>query len=282
MLLSNRSCLHADCAFRSASSSLRTGPLLRGAGGSLRRLVGRSVLSQCRYAIGWSNGSTEVTPAACPRTTCRRALAGVPAVIRPIHRPDVGERWFSPGSEEYPKLAFVARFSPEKGLEDFLGVAELLADRLDVRVAIAGGESSDPLLNGWIASRCWARAHGVLGRAQVAELLAAADVLVCPSRTLARVKEQFGKAPLEAMAVGTPVFAYDCGALEEGVGDGGVVVDEGSRIALADELERYFRSSEETQRQLSDRARVAASHFTDAALAERLTRLWSDVLAGRV
>ncbi len=180
--------------------------------------------------------------------------------------------------DDHAKLAFVGRFSPEKGIEDFLNVVEMLADRLAVRVAIAGGESSDPSLNAWQTS------HPGLGRTVFLTDLkfGATDGrgrTRLSRRTTGTVKEQFGKAPLEAMAVGTPVFAYNCGALKEVVRDGGIVVDEGARMTLVDELERYFRSSPETQRQLTDQALVSASRFTDAALADGLLRIWSEVLA---
>jgi alpha-1,6-mannosyltransferase len=191
--------------------------------------------------------------------------------------PDLSERWFGRDSEKFAKLAFVGRFSPEKGLDDFLAIADLLAAQIPVRVAIAGGAPTHPAVSNWLASRPWARCHGILTRPHVAQLLAAADVLVSPSRTTAAVKEQFGKAPVEAMALGTPVFAFDCGALREVVGDGGVIVQEGLCQAMVDELERHFRTSEETRSALAAQARAQAAHFTDAALAEGLVRLWSEL-----
>ncbi len=255
------------------------GPVLRGAAGALRRFFARRVLGRCRYAIGWSSGSTAVARDLAPSILLETYPGtGVSESDQAADSFDDPDRWFGPGSAEHPRLAFVGRFAPEKGLEDFLGLAELLAERLPVRVAIAGGESSHPLLNGWLRSHPWARAHGVLGRPQVTELLAAADVLVCPSRTTSFAKEQFGKTAVEAMAVGTPVFAFDCGALREVIGNGGVVVAEGASVALRDELERYFRSSAAARRQLADQARTRATQFTDAALAEGLIRLWSGVL----
>ena len=53
-----------------------------------------------------------------------------------------------------------------------------------------------------------------------------------PSRTLPHLKEQFGRAAVEAMAAGVPVVAYDSGALGEVIGDTGVLVPEGDRDGL--------------------------------------------------
>ena len=83
--------------------------------------------------------------------------------------------------------------------------------------------------------------------------------------------------PVEAMALGTPVFAFDCGALREVIGGGGVVVQEGMSHALVDALEQYFRGSASARAELEDRARAQASQFTDAALADGLIRLWSEL-----
>ncbi|MFN8187334.1 MAG: glycosyltransferase family 4 protein [Gaiellales bacterium] len=254
------------------------GPLMRGAGGALRTLGARWCLSRCRYAIGWSAESTAIAARLAPGLATRTypgtgvpAIAGTPSEV-------VADRWFGEGSLTVPRLAFVGRFSPEKGLREFLTVADLLAERLPVRVAIAGGSRSDGQLGAWLASRPWASSHGILPRSEVSELLAAADVLVCPSRTTPRAKEQFGKAPVEAMALGTPVFAFDCGALAEVVGDGGVVVPEGACLALADALERYFATSAAVRAELGAKARARAERFTDASLAEGLIDLWSHVV----
>jgi glycosyltransferase involved in cell wall biosynthesis len=124
--------------------------------------------------------------------------------------------------------------------------------------------------------------HGILARPKVAELLAAADVLVCPSRTTAFAKEQFGKTPVEAMSLGTPVFAFDCGALQEVIGDGGVVVREGAVDVLVDELEQHFQASVTARTELAKRARERAARFSDAALAEGLIQIWSDLPSGSI
>jgi glycosyltransferase involved in cell wall biosynthesis len=256
------------------------GPRLVGVGGALRRFVARLLLKRCRYAIGWSTESAEIARRLAPRIRVK-AYPGTGVTVSAGALPPVrySQRWFGDDPGGHAKLAFVGRFSAEKGLEDFLHIADRLAQRVAIRVAIAGGPSSHPVLKGWVAARPWAHAHGVIGRPEVAELLAAADVLVCPSRTTAYAKEQFGKVPVEAMALGTPVFGFDCGALREVIGSGGVVREEGANDALVEELEHYFAMGAEDRVTLSDQARLQSSHFTNAALADGLVRLWSEILA---
>jgi len=100
---------------------------------------------------------------------------------------------------------------------------------------------------------------------------------VCPSRTTRVVQEQFGKAAVEAMAGGTPVFAYDCGALAEVIGRGGVVVPEGARDQLLRALEGYLSGARPDESGLPNEARRQAARFTDEALAARLIDVWSTV-----
>jgi glycosyltransferase involved in cell wall biosynthesis len=174
-----------------------------------------------------------------------------------------------------PKLAFVGRFSVEKGIGDFLEVCDRLAHRLPLRVALVGGERTDESVRDWAEERPWAFLHGIVPRPRVRSLLVAADVLVCPSRTTSFAKEQFGKAAAEAMAAGTPVFSYDCGALTEVIGAGGVVVPEGAQDQLVDALEPHSRSSAADRVAVGQEARTQAARFTDDAIAANLVGLWS-------
>lgn len=258
------------------------GPLLHGAGGALRLALGKWVLGRCWYVIGWSSESATIARSLAPGTRVE-TYPGTGVTMPSSVEPSLGwSEAFGCKTTKHAKLAFVGRFSPEKGLEDFLAIADRLAERIPVRVAIAGGPPSHPLVSGWLASRPWARVHGILARPKVAELLAAADVLVCPSRTTAFAKEQFGKTPVEAMSLGTPVFAFDCGALQEVIGDGGVVVREGAVDVLVDELEQHFQASVTARTELAKRARERAARFSDAALAEGLIQIWSDLPSGSI
>jgi glycosyltransferase involved in cell wall biosynthesis len=237
----------------------------------LRRARGAWVLKRCDYAVGWAEGSTRIA---------RRLAPGLPTETFPatgVSVPNATERaspdeWFGRGSADLPKLAFVGRFAPEKGIDDFLRICDELARRRPIRVAVAGGDSTYRAVREWIANRSWASLHGVLPRTSVSSLFASSDVLVCPSRTTTSAEEQFGKAAVEAMAVGTPVFAYDCGALAEVIGPGGVVVPEGDERQLVDRLEQYFANRSTSL--LSAAARSRATDFTDSMLAEKLIDLW--------
>jgi glycosyltransferase involved in cell wall biosynthesis len=71
---------------------------------------------------------------------------------------------------------------------------------------------------------------------EIPGVLAAFDILVVPSVTVAHWAEQFGRVIVEAMFAGTPVIASRSGAIPEVVADAGILVTEGSRSELTEAL----------------------------------------------
>ncbi len=248
------------------------GPMLRGPGGAVRKAVARRVLARCSYAIGWSSGSTGVARELAPRLT----HATIPGTGVAPSSPAAERDWFSP--TVVPRVAFVGRFAPEKGVEDFCAVCDLVSARLPIAIAVAGAGPQEETIRTWARGKPWVTVHGLLGRDEVAGLLAAADVLVVPSRTTSYVVEQFGKAPVEAMSLGVPVFAYDCGALAEVVGAGGVIVGEGRQQDMADALVAHFGAKQDTRAELAAAARAQAGRFSEERLAGELLAVWDGVL----
>jgi glycosyltransferase involved in cell wall biosynthesis len=252
------------------------GPRLSGPGGWLRRRRGEAVLRRCDYAVGWSAASTAIARGLAPDiVTATFPATGVRLDATP-RGPQA--RWFGAGCEGLAKVAFVGRFSEEKGIADFLRICDELSARRELRVALAGGGGEEREVAAWVKDRPWAVHHGIVGRAEVIDLLAVTDALVCPSRTTRTEREQFGKAAVEAMAVGTPVFAYDSGALAEVIGEGGVVVPEGSVVEMVEALDAHLSGGRSSSAR-AEQARRRAGAFTDDALAEQLLELWAGLSA---
>ncbi|MEY5024958.1 MAG: hypothetical protein RLZZ244_486 [Verrucomicrobiota bacterium] len=82
-----------------------------------------------------------------------------------------------------------------------------------------------------------------IARERLPEFYNALDVLVLPSRTTARWKEQFGRVVAEAQACGIPVIGSDSGAIPEVLDDSGLVFPEGNARTLADAIDRLRRDS---------------------------------------
>jgi glycosyltransferase involved in cell wall biosynthesis len=255
------------------------GPRLAGVSGLVRTTLGGAVLRRCDYAVGWSSAGAAVARTMAPEVRVDVMPAtGIPrASLQSSAVVEDPTRWFGAECRGCGRIAFLGRLEDEKGYRDFLEVSDRVAGSNSVRVAIAGSGSGDLLVERWAASRDFAHTHGVVSRDEATSLLRCSDVLVCPSRTTRHLAEQFGKAAAEAMAVGTPVFGYDCGSLSEVIRDGGAVVPEGDVEALASEVSGFLRTNPAARKPLVEAARRSGARFAEDVLAEHLVRLWRGV-----
>jgi glycosyltransferase involved in cell wall biosynthesis len=144
-----------------------------------------------------------------------------------------------------PLVGMLARYDVWKGHELFLDAAvRVLERRPETRFAMVGGALNAGALRHVSAyqSRVLARlarlglqgrVHPVDHRDDVAEVLAALDVVVLPS-----FGEPFGMALVEAMAAGRPVVAADSGGPREIVkpGETGLLFRTGDAASLADAI----------------------------------------------
>lgn len=139
------------------------------------------------------------------------------------------------------QVAFLGRMVREKGA-DVLVQALTLLNRPDIQTRIIGSEGFDPRSVPSAFERMLRQAAAPLGdrieflpfqpRAEVIGLLAAADVVVVPSRW----PEPFALTVLEGMASGAAVIASDIGGIPEACGGAGILVAPGDARALADAL----------------------------------------------
>jgi glycosyltransferase involved in cell wall biosynthesis len=108
------------------------------------------------------------------------------------------------------------------------------------------------------------------------------DVLVGPSVTTPRWKEQFGRMLVEAMACGVPVIGSTSGEIPNVIGDAGLVVPEGDSVALRAAIAR-LRDDPAEGHDLGEhgRARVLAL-FTQEAVARRTYTVYQEMLAARL
>jgi glycosyltransferase involved in cell wall biosynthesis len=106
---------------------------------------------------------------------------------------------------------------------------------------------------------------GHVSEAELAALYAGAECLLH-----AALLEGFGLTPLESLAAGTPVVGYRAGAVQEVVGDAGVLVESGRPEALGDALITYLEDHALQQR-LRTGAKARAALFSwDRAASDTL------------
>ena len=106
------------------------------------------------------------------------------------------------------------------------------------------------------------------------------DVVVLPSVTTPRWREQFGRVLIEAMATGVPVVASDSGEIPRVVGDAGIIVPEGDERALAGALLRLY-ADPNLRDQLGMRGRERVlERYTHARVAEDTIDAYRQALSG--
>ncbi len=174
-----------------------------------------------------------------------------------------------------PLVALVARFQVVKGHDIFIRAAWEIGRRIpETHFVIVGGNTQSPadvtfrervmaLIDREPYSK--ARFHVLGQREDVAPVLAAADVVVCPSHF-----ESFGVVNVEAMASGTPVVSTNNGGPAEVVVDGvtGFLVPPKDPSALAARVIELLYSAD-TRRAFGAAGRLRATQtFSADATAE--------------
>lgn len=176
-----------------------------------------------------------------------------------------------------PVLVTVARVDEGKGHADLLDVVERLApDRPDLALLVAGDGPLRPALEADARRRGLDRHVRWLGRrGDLPRLLAAADLFVFASST-----EGFGLAPLEAMAAGRAVAAYDLPTLRAFGGDAVALVEPRS-AALAEAVGDLLDDPE--GRDAAGRVgRTLAARFHPRTAAAACEDVWTSVVRGEL
>lgn len=138
----------------------------------------------------------------------------------PTSNPEFLERWGIDPNR--PAIVFVGRITRQKGLPYLLAAAESLP--AEVQLILCAGAPDTPEIKVEVETRVahlqsqregvvWITDH--LPRHEIAALLSASTVFVCPS-----IYEPLGIVNLEAMACGIPVVGTATGGIPEVVDDG--------------------------------------------------------------
>ncbi len=124
-----------------------------------------------------------------------------------------------------PVVGFLGRFIDEKGLRIVMQSLEACATPW--RGLFVGGGGLEAELERW-SKKFPKRIAIVKGvkHEDVPKYLNAMDVLLAPSQTLSRWREQLGRMLIEAFACGIPVIASDSGEIPFVIGDAGEIVAE--------------------------------------------------------
>jgi glycosyltransferase involved in cell wall biosynthesis len=242
--------------------------------------VARAVLRRAARVIAVSEAmARELVALGIPRDTVTVVLTAIDPLPRPA----------PPGAElrarlglpaDRPIALFLGRLSPVKGPDVLIEAVRLLRERQPRALFVLAGDGQlrAPLEDA-------VRAHGLqeqvrlagfVPRENVADYLAASDLLVLPSRS-----EGLPHAVLEAMAFSLPVVASHVGGVSEVVEDGvtGALVPPDDPPALAAALEPLLADADLRARHgAAARAAFERRDFTGERVARELEGIYLGVL----
>ena len=247
--------------------------------------LGRWIARRCAQVVGVSRTTVEVFDG-MDSDRIHVVHNGVPdvSVDREGGRRLVQELLGCPPSTSVVVLS--GRITPGKGQLELVEAAPaIVARHPGVQFAILGGEDSFSVGHEQVV-RDRAAELGVAGLFHflgnrppdvASQVVQGADLLVAPSirEPGGRWAEGFGLVGVEALAVGTPVVAYDSGSLREVLAPCARIVPEGDRAALAEAVIYVLEDLDERRRIVEcGRKRVRESFSVDRAV-RRLTERYA-------
>jgi glycosyltransferase involved in cell wall biosynthesis len=188
-------------------------------------------------------------------------------------------RAVSGNSDRELTIGFVGRMLPGKGLNvlaDALG--KLRAEAWRILLVGDGSECED--FKRRLAT------HGLLDRAEftgavsydlVTNYFQQMDLMVMPTQTTQRIREQFGRVLVESMASGVPVIGSTCGSIPEVIGDAGLVFPEGDAEALACALRRTL-FDEGLRKRMAQAGLARVKQYSWERVAEKTYEFFQQVL----
>lgn len=227
----------------------------------------RRVLSRSAAAYPCSNDAADVIR----RKGFRGSIHVIPLGVRSTAPPRA--------TNGHARVGFVGRLVPEKGVD--LALHALARSGGDATFEIVGGGPEETQLRSLAAALGLGDRvlfTGAVSQERALERIAAFDVLVVPSRSSARRKEQFGRVAAQALAAGTPVLAADSGSLAEVLDGCGELFREGDAADLADRLKRLLADPERRRKLAAAGRRRAESDLSWEHVADRMDAMYREVL----
>jgi glycosyltransferase involved in cell wall biosynthesis len=253
-------------------------------------LIGRAIARRADAVVGVSHTVNEIFRGST-RAKLRTVYNGVPSlnIDRYAAREVVLKRI---GASAGPVVVLAARLSPQKGQLDLIeAMPSLLIKHPDLRVAFLGAENwpyvgykrrlLDRARELKVSQAISFLGHLPSGDAPTSAVgfIAGCDLLVAPSRRErgSGWQEGFGLAPLQAMAIGTPVVAYHHGAFPETLGDCARLVPEGDTDTLSYEISQVL-SNPRLRSQMVACGEERVRRFRPEIAIDEMKRIYRDVV----
>lgn len=180
-------------------------------------------------------------------------------------------------ADDTPLVGMIGRFDPLKNHAGFLSAMAIVHRYLpQVHLVLAGkgvDRDNEELMRSIEGAGLMANTHLLGPRDDMPELMAALDVLACPSHA-----EAFPNVVGEAMACGVPCVATDVGDCAYIIGDTGQVVPAGDMAGFASGVAAMLKLSCSERATLGGRARERiASEFEIGRVVRRYQELYESL-----
>jgi glycosyltransferase involved in cell wall biosynthesis len=182
--------------------------------------------------------------------------------------------------DNIPLIAVIGRINRDKGqLQAIEAMSRIVEERPDARLLVVGDGPGRQECEAAAAARGLSGQVTFTGQcADIPSMLAASDLVLVPSMWY----EAFGFVPLEAIAAGRPVVAFDSGGIRNTVVHDrtGVLVPRGDVAALARETVALL-SDPARVRRYRDAGRNHLARFTIRAHVAALLAIYQELLSAR-
>jgi glycosyltransferase involved in cell wall biosynthesis len=177
-------------------------------------------------------------------------------------------------------IGYVGRMLPGKGLNVLADALNKLHGEQWKLLMVGDGSERKPFEQSLAQSGLLDRAEftGAISYDSVPALFQQMDVLVVPTETTARIREQFGRVIVEAMATGIPVIGSTCGAIPEVIDGAGLVFPERDADALADAISRILANADLREEFARVGRRRVEEHYSWDQVASKTYELYRQVL----
>jgi glycosyltransferase involved in cell wall biosynthesis len=177
------------------------------------------------------------------------------------------------GLSGYRVLMFPGTARPHKGLEDVLIALDKLNEP-DLRLVIVGGRKpdnyDDELLEKWGR---WIIKLPRYPAEQMAQIVAAAHIVVVPQRDTPTARAQFPLKLTDGMAMAKPILATRVGDIPEILGETGYLVDPNSPEQIAAQIQWIFQNLESASEQGKRSRERCMAYYSFEAMAAILSEV---------
>jgi len=178
-------------------------------------------------------------------------------------------------------VGFIGKIAVQKGILVLIEAASQITENIQLLI-IGNGDLKEKVEELVISSGLRQRTIIVdaVVHSQVPDYLNCMDVLVSPSITTPRLKEQFGRVLIEAMACQVPVIGSSSGQIPATIGEAGLIFKEGNVIDLKGKIETLIKDRNLRALLGKNGRKRVLENFTWKTIAEKQYQAYTRLMNG--